>query len=73
MAGATLDDLRTSATTTATCLSDDGAAASFTDGRPDPAPGTGYYYLVRAQAACGTGTYGFDSASVERSLPAACP
>jgi hypothetical protein len=73
VAGATLADLRTSATTTATCLSDDGAAASFTDTRPDPAAGTGYYYLVRAQAACGTGTYGFDSASVERSLPAACP
>jgi hypothetical protein len=73
VAGGTLDDLHTGGTAAAVCLSNDGAPASFVDNRANPPEGTGYYYLVRAQTACGSGTYGFDSASVERSLPAACP
>jgi len=73
VASGTLDDLRTGGTVAATCVNNDGAAASFADARPDPPPGGGWYYLIRAQSACGTGTYGFNSASVERSLPAACP
>jgi hypothetical protein len=73
VAGATLTDLQGGGTTSAACLQNDGAAASFLDGRPDPAPGSGFYYLVRAQNVCGAGTYGFNSASVERVLPAACP
>jgi hypothetical protein len=31
---------------------------SIIDGRPNPDPGTGYWYLPRARNACGTGTYG---------------
>ena len=73
VAGAALADLRTNATATATCLAQDVTATTFTDARPDPPPGEGRYYLVRARDACGAGTYGLDSASVERSLPAACP
>ncbi len=73
VAGATLTTLQGGGTASAACLSNDGAAASFLDGRPDPAAGAGYYYLVRAQNVCGPGTYGFNSASVERVLPAACP
>ena len=73
VAGSTLGDLHTGGTAAAVCLSNDGAANSFVDNRADPPSGDGYYYLVRAQSTCGTGTYGFDSASVERSLPAACP
>ncbi|HEX5044555.1 MAG TPA: hypothetical protein VFV75_16750 [Candidatus Polarisedimenticolaceae bacterium] len=73
VAGGNLDDLRTSGTAAAICLSNDGSAASSVDGRANPAAGSGYYYLVRAQSACGSGSYGLDSASVERSLPAACP
>jgi hypothetical protein len=38
----------------------------------DPAEGAGFFYLVRASNACGTGTYGFDSDSVERSSEV-CP
>jgi hypothetical protein len=30
----------------------------FVDGRPEPATGYGYFYLVRAGNACGEGTYG---------------
>jgi len=73
VAGGTLDDLRTGGTAAAVCLSNDGTTTSMEDDRPNPAAGAGYYYLVRAQSACGAGTYGFNSASVERSLPAACP
>ncbi|HET9299072.1 MAG TPA: hypothetical protein VFO11_03955, partial [Candidatus Polarisedimenticolaceae bacterium] len=73
VAGGTLDDLRTGGTAAAVCLSNDGVAGSFVDNRPNPPSEGGYYYLVRAQSTCGSGTYGFNSASVERSLPAACP
>ena len=31
-----------------------------------PAPGTGFWYLVRARNTCGTGTYGYASGGVER-------
>src|SRR5262249_21796165 len=30
----------------------------FADTRPDPPPGSGYYYLVQASNACGAGTFG---------------
>lgn len=68
-----LSALRASGTTTATCLGNDVAVTSFVDPRPDPPIGDGWYYLVRAQGGCGTGTYGFDSASSERVPAAACP
>jgi Protein metal binding site. len=42
------------------------------DNRPDPGPGTGYWYLARGRNSCGIGTYGFASNNVERSIPA-CP
>jgi hypothetical protein len=73
VAGAALSDLRANATSTATCLAQDVTTTTFTDARPGPPPAEGWYYLVRARDACGAGTYGLDSASVERSLPAACP
>ena len=57
----------------ATCLGDNIAGASWTDGRPDPASGTGYYYLVRAQNVCGAGTYGAATGGGERLPVAACP
>jgi len=73
LASSTLSDLRVNGTTTAACLSNNVASASYADVRPDPAPGSGYYYLVRAQASCGSGTYGFASAGGERAPAAACP
>jgi hypothetical protein len=73
VAGSTLSDLRTNGTATATCIANDQTSASFTDPRPDPPAGDGYYYIVRAQSACGSGTYGYDSSAVERTPTAACP
>jgi hypothetical protein len=69
----TLSDLRTNGTTTATCLANDVATISYVDGRSDPAASDGYYYLIRAQSACGSGSYGLDSSSVERTPTAGCP
>jgi hypothetical protein len=57
----------------ASCLADDLPVATFDDSNPDPPPGTGRYYLVRAQDGCGTGSWGFDSMSQERLPAAACP
>jgi hypothetical protein len=73
VASSTLSDLRANGTTTAACISNDDAGTSFVDGRADPAAGDGYYYIVRAQSACGSGTYGFDSSSQERVPASACP
>jgi hypothetical protein len=73
LATSTLNDLRANATTTATCLANDVSTVSYGDTQPDPATGSGYYYLVRGTNACGTGSYGFDSAGGERLPTAACP
>jgi len=73
IASQTLSDLRANGTSTASCFANDVIGTSTPDGRPDPAPGDGYYYLVRAQTACATGTYGFNSGSVERTPTSACP
>jgi hypothetical protein len=73
VASSTLSDLRANGTTTAACLSNDGTSAGYADVRPDPAPDSGYYYLVRAQASCGPGTYGFASTGLERTPASACP
>jgi hypothetical protein len=69
----TLGDLRTSGTTGATCLANDVETAGYSDTRPNPSAGNGYYYLVRAQSSCGSGNYGSDSAGVPRAPVAACP
>jgi hypothetical protein len=73
VASSTLADLRVNGTTTAACLSDNVSSAGYADVRPDPGPGAGYYYLVRAQATCGSGTYGFAKSGLERIPTAACP
>jgi hypothetical protein len=59
--------------TAATCLEDDLATTGALDERPAPGPGSGYYYLVRAQNECATGTYGFATGGQERLPAAACP
>jgi hypothetical protein len=57
----------------ATCLQDNVAGNSYTDSQPDPAPDSGYYYLIRAQNTCVTSTYGYATPGPER-LPAGdCP
>jgi hypothetical protein len=74
IAGGALSTLRSEAgVVSATCLEDDVAAETWVDGRADPAPNDGYYYLLRAQNVCGTGTYGQNSQGGERAPAAACP
>src|SRR6185436_381340 len=50
--------MRSSGTSAAACLANDLASASATDSRPNPPPADGFYYLVRSQSTCGTGSYG---------------
>jgi hypothetical protein len=73
VASSTLSDLRINATTTAACLASELAPTSYADGQSDPPAGDGYYYLIRAQSACGSGSYGFDSAASERLPTLPCP
>jgi hypothetical protein len=53
----------------ATCLQSS-TVATFSDVRPAPAIGTGFWYLVRGRNSCGTGSYG--SAERDAGIPA-CP
>jgi hypothetical protein len=73
VASSTLSDLRASGTGAATCLANDLAVANTVDGRPNPAVDDGYYYIVRAQSACGSGSYGMNSLGAPRTPTAACP
>jgi hypothetical protein len=52
-----------------TCLANDAAASSLTDAT-SPAPGTGFYFVVRASNACGTGSFGAGTSGVPRNLVA---
>ena len=55
----------------AVCVSDNQAAASYTD-IDTPAPGDIYYYLARAQNGCGTGGWGKGLLGAERTITI-CP
>ncbi|MEW5806161.1 MAG: S8 family serine peptidase [Acidobacteriota bacterium] len=55
----------------ASCLANNLPDAHTTD-TENPSSGIGFYYLVRAQNGCGTGTLGADSAGNERTS-SACP
>ena len=57
----------------AVCAADDVVGSSWTDPGPDPQPGAGLYYLVRAQSPCGTGTYGTASSGAPRAPTIDCP
>ena len=53
------DDLRASGGYAGACdLAVGVVGTSFVDPRPDPPVGRAYYYLVRAENACGNGTFG---------------
>jgi Zn-dependent M28 family amino/carboxypeptidase len=56
----------------ASCGADDLVTNAWDDGRPDPAVGSGFWYLVRAENAFGSGTWGNGSDGQARSI-AACP
>jgi hypothetical protein len=71
--GLVLELLGDQDTTGATCLSDDEPSAGFQDTRPEPASGSAYYYIIRAQNACGAGSYGFASSGASRTPSVDCP
>jgi hypothetical protein len=54
------------------CLADAVPDTSWQDGREDPSPGSGYYYVVRAAGTESVGSYGRRSDGAARSV-AACP
>jgi hypothetical protein len=73
IASGSISELRTNGTTAASCLSNDHSTPSVNDNRPDPAPNNGYYYMIRAQATCGPGSYGSASSGLQRIPTNACP
>ena len=73
LASGSLDDLRADqGVSGASCLDDDLATASASDARGLPA-GEGYYYIVRGQSSCGSGTYGRTTWDGARKPLNACP
>ena len=74
LAGGVLGALRSGGdVSAATCLANDLALPSWTDPRADPPVGAGYYYILRGQNVCGTGSYGSATGGAERLPAAACP
>jgi len=57
----------------AACLENDVAGIVWQDTRPDPAADAGYYYLVRAEDSCGTGSWGTGSQGAPRQPLFDCP
>jgi len=53
----------------AVCLQSNGGTM-YSDARPDPGVGSGYWYLARGRNSCGVGTYG--TSQQDTSIPA-CP
>jgi len=47
------------------CLASDLTQPSYNDPRPNPAVGSGYYYLVRVENSCGSGVWGPDRAVLQ--------
>ena len=73
VSGRLLADMLSSGVSSAECIDDDVAAGSWSDPRPSPGTGDGYYYLVRGQTACGAGSYGNASSGTPRILDSDCP
>jgi hypothetical protein len=74
IAGGMISDLRLHAgTTQAQCLIDDHATPIFTEERPDPPPGDGYYFLIRSVGPCAVSSYGEASPDVDRVVLDGCP
>jgi hypothetical protein len=57
---------------TASCVGS-GLGLGAEDPRPDPVAGQGFYYVVRAESACGQGPYGQTSAGTPRQPGSDCP
>lgn len=66
VAGGLISDLRAAGLAAATaCLVPDLAPPTWDDRRPGPAPGDGWFYLVRAENSCGTGGFGPGRETIE--------
>ena len=66
IAGGLLSELRTAGLFVATsCLAGGLQPPTFTDTRPDPPIGDGYYYLVRGSNVCAVGTFGPNRSSLD--------
>ena len=65
VAGANLSGVPANGFGLAGCLLSGSSATSWSDPRPDPAPGDGYYYMIRARKPCGTGTFGAGRAAID--------
>jgi hypothetical protein len=61
VAGGNLSSVPVSGFASATCLAGALAGTVWTDARPNPARGEGYYYLVRGTKPCGAGSFGSGS------------
>ncbi len=75
VSGGALSSLHANGSVTdASCLASHLVGTSWSDPRPDPVEGDGWYYLVRGRNACGPGTYGFEfPGSIERVPGSSCP
>jgi hypothetical protein len=71
--GSVLDLVPDNGVFAATCIGNDVAGTPYVDTRPDPPTDDGFYYLVRAQHVCRTGTYGTTSAGDQRTPTNPCP
>jgi hypothetical protein len=65
VAGGTLSSLPSNGFGLAGCLAGDLVAPEWTDGRPNPPRGDGYFYLARARKPCGAGAFTSGSGAVE--------
>jgi DNA-binding beta-propeller fold protein YncE len=61
VAGGNLSSVPASGFASAGCLAGAIPGTAWTDARPDPARGDGYYYLVRGTKSCGAGSFGAGS------------
>ncbi|HET8946410.1 MAG TPA: hypothetical protein VFQ07_05465, partial [Candidatus Polarisedimenticolia bacterium] len=61
VAGGTLSSVPGSGFASAACLAGGLPGTSWTDLRPNPAVGNGFYYLVRGRKSCGAGSFGAGS------------
>jgi DNA-binding beta-propeller fold protein YncE len=58
VAGGNLSSVPGAGFASAACLAGSLAATSWTDARPNPGAGDGFYYLVRGTKVCGAGSFG---------------
>jgi hypothetical protein len=71
--GATLAQLHTTGPNAATCRINDRNVPNWIENLGTPAPGTGYFFIIRGQNVCGRGPYGFQSNGTQQLPTSDCP